>query len=111
MDENFLKINGKCKAFHKGGNLSCRLHLRQHYDIYKEKCKKGGIQINHWAIPRETWKTMEEERMAAKEGRLMKKQQQQELDFKKVAGLREFTRAGVLNAVMKLIATNNQVSR
>jgi len=41
---------------------------------------------------------------------LTKKQQQQLLDFKAVTGLREFTRERALHAVMKLIATNNQVS-
>jgi hypothetical protein len=53
---------------------------------------------------------MEEERVAAKQGRLTKKQQQQTLDFKTVTGPQEFTRAGILDAVVKLIATNNQVS-
>ncbi|KAF8173117.1 hypothetical protein BJ912DRAFT_859601 [Pholiota molesta] len=109
-DERFLKLHGKRKAFHLGGNSSCRLHLRQHYNLYKEKCDKAGIPINHWAIPREIWKVMEEEREAEKRGVLTKKQQQQQLTFKKVTGPREFTRAGVLHAVASFIATNNQVS-
>ncbi|KAF8190134.1 hypothetical protein BJ912DRAFT_1022250 [Pholiota molesta] len=67
-DDRFLKIHGKRKAFHKGGNSSCRLHIRQHYDIYSEKCEQAGIPINHWAIPREIWKVMEEEREAEKQG-------------------------------------------
>jgi hypothetical protein len=54
---------------------------------------------------------MEEEKEAAKRGRLTKKQQQQQLDFKIVTGPRDFTREGVLHAVTKLIATNNQVSQ
>lgn len=41
---------------------------------------------------------------------LTKKQEQQQLNFKTVTGPREFTRAGVLQSVTKLIATNNQVS-
>lgn len=52
---------------------------------------------------------MEEEKEAEKQGRLTQKQQQQKLDFKSVTGPREFTRAGILQAVAKLIATNNQV--
>ena len=53
---------------------------------------------------------MEEAKEEEKRGRTTKKQKQQQLDFKTMAGPREFTRAGILNAVAKLIATNNQVS-
>ena len=66
--------------------------------------------MNHWAISRDIWKVMEEEKVTEKQGRRMKKQQQQLLGFKTVTGPREFTRGAVLNAVTKLIATNNQVS-
>ena len=52
---------------------------------------------------------MEEEKAAIASGRLTKKQLQQQLDFKTVTGPHEFTRAEVLHAVTKLIATNNQV--
>src|SRR5271155_3661964 len=107
-DEDFVKGHGKRKAFHKGGNSSCRLHIRQHYVLYKEKCEKAKVPINHWAIPREIWRVMEESKEAAKQGT---KGKQQQLAFKTVTGPREFTRAGVLHAVTKLIATNNQVSR
>ena len=54
---------------------------------------------------------MEDEKDIAKQGRMMKKQGQQLLDFKTVVGLREFTRPGILEAVATLIATNNQVRR
>jgi hypothetical protein len=111
VDERFVRLYGKRKAFHKGGNLSCRLHIRQHYNLYKEKCENGNIPINHWAIPRDIWKRMEDEKEAEKRGRMSKKAKQQHLDFKTVTGPREFTRAGVLHAVANLIATNNQVSR
>jgi len=109
-DERFVKLHGKCKAFHKGSNSSCGLHLRQHYAIYKEKCEKEDIPINHWAIPQEIWKAMEENKVLDERGRQTKKKQQQTLDFKIVTGPREFTRSGVLQAVAALIATNNQVS-
>jgi hypothetical protein len=69
-----------------------------------------NVPINHWAIPRDIWQTMEEEKEAAKRGKPMKKQQQQELQFKSVTGPRNFTRTGILHAVASLIATNNQVS-
>jgi hypothetical protein len=40
----------------------CRFHIRQHYEIYKERCEKEDILINHWAIPRPIWKAMEEKK-------------------------------------------------
>jgi hypothetical protein len=68
VDENFVKSNGKRKAFHKGGNSSCRQHIRQHYSIYKEQCEKADVPLNHWAIPRNIWAAMEEEKEAGKRG-------------------------------------------
>jgi len=62
--------------------------------------------MNHWAIPRPIWKAMEESK-AEKAGQLTT---QQQLQFQSVTGPREFTRAAVLHAVTKLIATNDQVS-
>ena len=96
--------------FHIGGNSSCRAHLRQHYEIYKKRCEEKGIPINHWAIPRTVWKKMEEEKVEETMGRSTKKQLQQQLNFKSVTGPREFTRAGALHSIVKLIATNDQVS-
>jgi hypothetical protein len=63
----------------------------------------------HWAIPRPIWKAMEEKKEAEKRGQMTKKKGQQLLDFKTMLGPREFTRAGILQSVAKLIATNNQV--
>ena len=40
---------------------------------------------------------------------MTKKQGQQVLDFKSVAGLSEFTRGDILESVANLIATNDQV--
>jgi len=53
---------------------------------------------------------MEEDKAEEERGRSTRKKQQQQLDFKGVTGPQEFTRAGALHAVVKLIATNNQVS-
>ena len=66
--------------------------------------------MNHWAIPHDIWKDMEEDKEAKEQGWLTKKQQQQQLDFKTVTGPHKFTREAVLHAVTKLITTNNQVS-
>ena len=109
-DKAFIKSNGKRKAFHKGSNSSCRFHIRQHYDTYKERCETADIPVNHWAIPWPIWNAMEAAKDAEQQGRSTKKEMQQQLDFQKMMGPREFTRAGVLHAVAMLIATNNQVS-
>ena len=97
------------KAFFKGGNSTCRFHLRQHYERYKEKCVAADVAINHWAIPRKIWRAMEEEKELAEQGRKTKNQAQQLLTFESVVDPREFTRDGTLHAVAKLISTNNQV--
>ena len=102
LDERIIKLHGKQRTFHKGGNSSCRLHLRQHYKLYKEKCEEADIPLNHWAIPRDIWRGMEEKRLG-------KTKAQQVLAFEMVTGPREFTRPNVLEAVAKLIASNNQV--
>jgi hypothetical protein len=81
-DAAFIKSNGKRKAFLKGGNLSCRFHIHQHYNIYKERCEKVDIPVNHWAIPWPTWNMMEAAKEAEKRGQSMKKEMQQKLDFK-----------------------------
>ena len=52
---------------------------------------------------------MEEEKEEAKRGQATKKKTQQLLDFASVTGPCKFMRAGTLEAVTKLIATNNQV--
>ena len=52
---------------------------------------------------------MEEEKAVVERGNMTKKKGQQLLDFASMVGLHEFTRAGILKAVAKLIATNNQV--
>ncbi|KAF8259363.1 hypothetical protein EI94DRAFT_1445579, partial [Lactarius quietus] len=57
-----IKLHGKHKAFHNGGNSSCRVHAHQHYVIYKVRCEKAEIAINHWVIPHDIWKAMEEEK-------------------------------------------------
>ena len=109
VDEKFIKTHGKRKAFFKGGNSTCRLHICQHYELYEKKCKKENIPVHHWAIPQAIWKEKEEEKQAVAEGRLTKKQKQLKLDFPAMTGPLEFTREGILHAVTVLIATNYQV--
>jgi hypothetical protein len=105
-------VNGKRKAFHKGGNSSNRFHIRQHYVIYKERCEKSNIPTHHWATPPNIIKAAKvvAQEAANEAAQGTKKEGQQQLEFKTMVGPHEFTRAGTLHAVAKLIATNNQVS-
>ena len=63
-DKQFVKLHGKCKVFFKEGNSTCHLHIHQHFELYKERCKKENIPVHHWAIPWIIWKEMEEEKEA-----------------------------------------------
>jgi hypothetical protein len=93
-----------------GQKFSFQCPLGQHYQLYKSKCEEADIPINHWAIPCDIWKVMEEENAAEKQGRRTKKQQQQLLCFETITGPCEFTRSAVLNAVTKLRQTTRLVT-
>ncbi|RDB23358.1 putative AC transposase [Hypsizygus marmoreus] len=101
-DESFIAANGRRKAFHMGGNSSCRQHIHQHYELYKTKCEESEVPENHWAIPRPIWKQMEEEKNAKK------KKIQTTLEFEILSSPKEFTRDGILQAVTELIAVDDQ---
>lgn len=101
-DKEFVGKWGLRKAFHIGGNSSCRQHLRQHWQLYEKMCKENSIPVNHWAVPRGIWR----EKKAEKVG---EPTEQSIIGFEKITGPREFTREGVLEAVAKLIATDDQV--
>jgi hypothetical protein len=109
-DPAFVAKWGLRKVFHVGGNSSCRQHLRQHWILYEKTCKEKNIPVNHWAIPREVWREMEATKAAKKEGVSGNEGEQLKLGFEKVIGPQEFTREGTLDAVAKLIVTNDQVS-
>ncbi|KAM6491698.1 hypothetical protein JOM56_012860, partial [Amanita muscaria] len=47
------------KCFLAGGNSTLRQHCRQHFEIYKEKCEKNNIPLNHHAIPPPLMKSMQ----------------------------------------------------
>src|SRR5271155_299478 len=105
-DKDFVSKSGLRRAFHVGGNSSCRQHLRQHWNLYKKKCEESNTPINHWAIPRHVWRQMKADKTKQEPN---DEPQQSTLGFEKVTGPREFTREGVLEAVTKLIATDDQV--
>jgi hypothetical protein len=103
-DKEFIEKNGQRKAFHTGGNSSCRLHIRQHYTQYQELCKQGKIPEHHWAVPRTIWN----ERQAAKKDAVVK---QGTLDkvVGKTPGPLVFNREDLLHAVTQFIAVDDQV--
>jgi hypothetical protein len=101
----FIKKSGKRKAFHVGGNSSCRQHIRQHYPIYQRRCKEANISEHHWAVPRHIWR----ERQA----NLAKTRKQGTLDgiaVKLHGGPKLFTREGLRHAVCQFIACDDQVA-
>jgi hypothetical protein len=101
-----IKKHGKIKAFLTGGNSSCRYHVRQHYELYKEQCKKAKIPENHWAIPRTIWSEMQ----ALRNGEKVEKQANLDGVVQKTRGPREFTRDGLRDIVTKFVACDDQVS-
>jgi hypothetical protein len=54
------------EGFLQGKNSSCQLHIHQHFALYKERCEKGNIPIDHWAIPWSIWQKMEEKKRCQK---------------------------------------------
>jgi hypothetical protein len=94
---------GKRNTFFTGGNSTCRAHIHCHYNVYKERCKEKGIPENHHAIPREIWKEMQAEKLKGK--------MQVKIDeiLEKSTAPQEFTCDGVLNAVARFVACDDQV--
>jgi hypothetical protein len=106
VDNAVLKDGGLRKAFFVGGNSTCRVHIRQHYTLYQQRCKDKNLPENHHALPRPIWKKMQEMRSG------LKTKTQSKLDgmVEKFQGPREFTREGALHAITQFIACNDQVS-
>jgi hypothetical protein len=109
-DEEFVRKQGKRKAFFTGGNSSCRHHIRQHYLIYQKKCKDGNIPEHHWAIPRAIWKIMEDEKNGKK---VVTQGTQGTLDGLLIANVAPvvpvFTRENLLHMVTQFVAVDDQV--
>ncbi|RDB23356.1 Zinc finger BED domain-containing protein DAYSLEEPER [Hypsizygus marmoreus] len=101
----FLASHGKRKAFHVGGNSSCRSHIRQHYEEYKARCAAQSIPLHHHAIPRNIWKAMEERE---KEQKSKRKQRKLDDVFTKEKGPHEFSREEALQTVTKFITCDDQ---
>ena len=87
VNVELIQKYGKRRAFHAGGNSSCRVHIRKHYLLYEQRCKDGDIPENHHALPRDLWRKLQEAKNKPKA------MQQGKLDgvFKSVKGPAEFT--------------------
>ena len=94
---------GEKKAFFTRGNSTCRVHIHQHYEIYKERCKEGNIPENHHALPRQLYQQM----------KIDKKATGAQLTLDGVLEKREeekiYTRDGATHAVAQFVACNDQV--
>ena len=92
------------KAFFTGGNSSCRAHIRQHYDIYKERCAKANIPENHHAIPRHIYRQM-------KANKKTKGGVQVTLDavLEKASNIKVYTREGATHSIAQFVACDDQV--
>jgi hypothetical protein len=99
-----VKKYGKRKAFHTGGNSSCRQHIRQHYIEYQKRCKEENIPEHHWAIPRSIWRQMEE----GKRGAMVQGTLSQFIG--KPSAPSVFTREEVLHVVTQFVAVDDQAS-
>lgn len=100
-DAEHVETAGLRKCFLTGGNSTLRQHCRQHYPLYKERCEKAGVPINHHAIPPKLAKMMAKEK---------KEKLQMKLDDTYVTHREVFTREAVLHAVAQFVACDDQVS-
>jgi hypothetical protein len=105
-DKELVKCIGERRMFYTGGNSSCRAHIRQHYELYKQRCKDGDIRENHHALPQQLWRQLEEEKRNPK----AKRQGKLDGTFEDVDRPVQYTREGVLDAVAKFVACDDQVS-
>jgi hypothetical protein len=95
---------GKKKAFFTGGNSSCRAHICQYYEIYKERCKDGDIPENHHALPRHLYWQMKVDKKAARGVQLT-------LDamLEKPSEVKVYMHDGATHAVAQFVPCDDQV--
>jgi hypothetical protein len=93
------------KAFYIGGNSTCHVHIRHHYNVYKKQCKEKKIPENHHTIPRPLWRQMQDKKKNTRGNT------QTKLDgvIDVINWLQIFMREGVLHAVAQFIACDDQV--
>ena len=42
---DLMKTHGIRKAFFKGSNSTCRVHIRSHFEVYQAQCKEQDIDV------------------------------------------------------------------
>jgi hypothetical protein len=99
-----IRTKGLRKTFFTESNSSCRQHIRQHYELYRQKCNDNDIPMNHRAIPPQVLKEIETLKKT--------KKKQSTLDgvVTTVSNLTQFTQEGLLDAIAKFVACDDQVS-
>lgn len=84
--------------------MTCRAHIRQHYDVYQKLCEENNIEVHHHAVPRHI--------VCQREAEDGGKQQKLDKMFSKKAGTPEkFKRENVLHRVAQFIVITAQVTR
>jgi hypothetical protein len=81
------------------------VHIHQHYDIYKERCKTANIPKNHHVIPQHIYRQMK----VSKKGGAVQSTIDGEL--KKPEHAKPYMREGVAHAVAQFVACDNQVRK
>lgn len=99
-----MKTKGLRKTFFTGSNSTCRQHIRQHFEVYKQRCEAEGIQMSQRAIPPPILKEMAAAKSPKKQSTLNKHL------MSGVVRPSEFNRDAVLDAVVKFIVCDDQVS-
>lgn len=105
-DRELIKQVGEQKMFYTGGNSSCRAHIWQHYELYKQCCKDKDIHENHHVLPHQLWKQLEE----IKHNPKAKSQAKLDGAFEMVDQPLHIMWEGVIEAVGKFVACDDQVS-
>ena len=90
------------KAFLKGSNATCWMHIQQHYEYYHSHCKEAGIEEAEHCIPPEILCACDSKSKVLTQTKL------------KMVGAgelapRQFLREGTLCTITKFIACDDQV--
>jgi hypothetical protein len=100
-----IKKHGKLAGFFRGGNSTCRTHIRKHYNLYSQKCEEQGIEENERCVPPEIARARE--KTAGGKGMI-----QMQLDTMLTVdkSRNEFSREAILKAVTQLVACTDMGS-
>lgn len=104
-----MKSKGVRAGFLKGGNSSCRRHIRLHYKEYSEACLKAGIPENSTCVPLHILKARQAEEEQASHSNPTALSQTT-LGFPVVQGPSSFTREHLLEQLTIHIVCDDQVS-